>query len=290
MSRSYSDPSSAAAMSSKIHRHSGYLIRAYYQYFHDAHPVLPPIHTIEGFQGTSCVPEKVIRVVQYIGSHFLNAQGSSAVPAGVREQGFGRAKSDASLIQSEHMTNEEKVRRILEFQAFSCLPEKLQRGRETHTTGISVDEETQIETEDKEDGFQVQCMLLLSISAHAHGNFAYAMSIVRSATELAVKLGMHRSCFATTHGQGSVVLEEMWRRTYWELFVVESLLSAQIEGTATLYEINSDVPLPCDEEMPYTRTNEVCLDILYVAKFDRCELQLTQRSDISALAVCQFKT
>lgn len=288
MSRSYSDPSPAAAMSSRIRRHSGYFIRAYYQYFHDAHPVLPPIHTIEGFQGMPCVPEKVIRVVQYIGSHFLNAQSFSAVPAGVTEQGFGLAGSDASLIQSEDMTNEEKARLILEFQAFSCLPEKLQRGRETYTTGISVDEETQTQTETKytEDGFQVQCMLLLSISAHAHGNFAYAMSIVRLATELALKLGMHRSCFATTHGQGSPVLEEMWRRTYWELFVVESLLSAQVEGTATLYEIKSDVPLPCDEEMPYTRTNEVCLDILYVANFDRCELQLTQRSDIIALTVC----
>ncbi|KAL1983349.1 hypothetical protein VTN96DRAFT_10408 [Rasamsonia emersonii] len=98
------------------------------------------------------------------------------------------------------------------------------------------------------NGFQVQCMLLLAITAHAHGEDERAHQIVQSAVDLALDLGMHRASFAVENSLQNPLVEEMWRRTYWELYVVDGLLSALREQNSfSLYDVKSDLALPCDE-------------------------------------------
>jgi hypothetical protein len=213
-------------MSQKIHQlHSNYYIPAYYQYFHDAHPLLLPLQALEGPLGTQHIPEKVITVMQYIGSHFLTIKNSTTTESQTSNRGHRRRISETTAGPTQSPNREDNAKHALEREAFSCL------------------------SRPEEDGYQVQCMLLLSITAHAHGNFHDAIRIIQSATSLALKLGMHRHAFSVTYGYGSPMMEEMWRRCYWELFVVESLLCALIEETAELYGVASDVPLPCDEGM-----------------------------------------
>ncbi|KAE8552084.1 hypothetical protein TMatcc_002095 [Talaromyces marneffei ATCC 18224] len=213
-------------MSQKIQQlHSNYCIRAYYQYFHDAHPLLLPLQVLEGGLGTQHIPEKVIAVMQYIGSHFLTTNSNTTTEHETSNRGHRRRISGSLPEPSQSPGREGTAQNALEREAFSCL------------------------SRPEEDGYQVQCMLLLSITAHAHGNFLDAIRFIKSATSLALKLGMHRYSFSVVHGYGSPLLEEMWRRCYWELFVVESLLCALIEESAELYRVASDVPLPCDEGM-----------------------------------------
>lgn len=210
-------------MSQKIQQlHSNYYIRAYYQYFHDAHPLLLTLQALEGPLGIQHVPEKVKTVMKYIGSHFLTINDTTTEKTDTRGH---RRRISETQVETQSPGKDDTARHTLEIEAFSCL------------------------SCSEEDGYQVQCMLLLSITAHAHGNFLDAIRIIKSATSLALKLGMNRHSFSVAHGYGSPLLEEMWRRCYWELFVVESLLCALIEESAELYSVVSDVPLPCDEGM-----------------------------------------
>jgi hypothetical protein len=126
-------------------------------------------------------------------------------------------------------------------------------------------------TRSARDGFQVQCMLMLAICAHAHGEEDRAYQILQLTIDLALDLGMHSDAFATAHGAGSCLLEEMWRRTYWELYVVEALLSALREqSTFSLFHIQSDVHLPCDDHL-YNGGAEVgaCGHVIFFRVSDR---------------------
>jgi hypothetical protein len=158
--------------------------------------------------------------MKYIGGHFLTINNTTTEQT---DSSGHRRRISADPTQS--LSRDDTAKHALETEAFSCLSRA------------------------EEDGYQVQCMLLLSITAHAHGNFLDAIRIIKSATSLALKLGMNRHSFSVVHGYGSPLLEEMWRRCYWELFVVESLLCALIEESAELYSVVSEVPLPCDEGM-----------------------------------------
>lgn len=222
-----------STMSEKIQKiHSNYYIRAYYQYFHDAHPLLLPLQALEGPLGTQYVPEKIVTVMKYIGSHFLTINNTTTEQTDSRGH---RRETSAGPTSDKNDT----TKHALETEAFSCL------------------------LRPEEDGYQVQCMLLLSITAHAHGKFVDAIRIINSATSLALKLGMNQHSFSVVHGYGFPLLEEMWRRCYWELFVVQSLLCALIEESGELYGVSSDVPLPCDEGMTDLHVYDVshCLAI-----------------------------
>ncbi|CRG83050.1 C6 transcription factor, putative [Talaromyces islandicus] len=97
------------------------------------------------------------------------------------------------------------------------------------------------------DGFWVQCMLLLAICEYAQDG--ENRRFIDLAVDRALELGMQHASFATEHGHASPLLEEMWRRTYWELYVVDVLLSAPRHQRSALYHTQSDVSLPCDEAL-----------------------------------------
>ncbi|KNG83646.1 putative C6 transcription factor [Aspergillus nomiae NRRL 13137] len=100
------------------------------------------------------------------------------------------------------------------------------------------------------DGFKVQGLLLLAIIEHAHGQEENAHLKVQLAIDLSLELGMNRASFAPINSEGSSVLAESWRRTFWELYVVDGLLAAMRDQSSyRLYSYKADVRLPCAEEL-----------------------------------------
>ena len=98
------------------------------------------------------------------------------------------------------------------------------------------------------DGYMVQAMLLFAIILHAQNEEHLASQVLKSAIELALQLGMHRKSFAQQQCRGVPSLEESWRRTWWELSIVDTLMAAAHGGASNgLFRVGSDVPLPCEE-------------------------------------------
>ncbi|OJJ43879.1 hypothetical protein ASPZODRAFT_19180 [Penicilliopsis zonata CBS 506.65] len=99
-------------------------------------------------------------------------------------------------------------------------------------------------------GFTVQGMLLLAITEHAHGYETRAHETLQRAIALALQLGMDRPEFALKNSFGSATMAESWRRTYWELYVVEGLLAAVSKNNRTcsnLYTRGVGLNFPCNE-------------------------------------------
>jgi hypothetical protein len=98
------------------------------------------------------------------------------------------------------------------------------------------------------DTHTVQAMLLFGIGLHAKGIFEQSVHFMCLAGEIAIELGMHRREFATNNGEGWPVLEESLRRTWWEVYAVDGIMAGVCPlHSFVLYDIESDVPLPCDE-------------------------------------------
>jgi hypothetical protein len=108
------------------------------------------------------------------------------------------------------------------------------------------------------NGFKVQGMVLLAIVGHARGAEDSAARIMQAAVNLALELGMNKAAFAAEHSGGNSILEESWRRTYWELYFVDGYLAAMRDQSAfQLFNSPADVRLPCDEEL-YNSGDGVC--------------------------------
>ncbi|KAL6230092.1 hypothetical protein BDW75DRAFT_79307 [Aspergillus navahoensis] len=101
-----------------------------------------------------------------------------------------------------------------------------------------------------EGGFKVQALLLLAITDHSHCHEQSAHRLIQTAVDLALEIGLNRRQYASEHSYGHAVLEESWRRTYWELYVVDGLLAAmQDQSLFRLYHQPANVQLPCGEKM-----------------------------------------
>ncbi|KZF19836.1 hypothetical protein L228DRAFT_250263 [Xylona heveae TC161] len=97
-------------------------------------------------------------------------------------------------------------------------------------------------------GFAVQVNLLFAIGLHAHNEPEKAIEYLNRAIDIALELGMHRSSFCYTYGENCSLLEESWRRTWWELYVVEGMFAAVHQSDSfRLFKIPTDVPIPCEE-------------------------------------------
>ncbi|KAI9846742.1 MAG: hypothetical protein M1838_001149 [Thelocarpon superellum] len=102
--------------------------------------------------------------------------------------------------------------------------------------------------EEQRDGHTVQAMLLFAIVLHASNEQEYATHVIRVAVDIALRLGMNRKGFACANSKGDAVLEESWRRTWFELYVVNALMAAAHQAeTFELYDVDAEVGLPCEE-------------------------------------------
>lgn len=103
------------------------------------------------------------------------------------------------------------------------------------------------------DGIMVQAMLLFSIGLHMSDQEEQSSHIMQSTIDLALELGMDKRDFAIRNGAHSAILEESWRRTWWEIFIIDGM-SAGVnpQYTLRLCGHQSSIDLPC-EEADYAR-------------------------------------
>ncbi|KAH7147303.1 hypothetical protein DER46DRAFT_703957 [Fusarium sp. MPI-SDFR-AT-0072] len=98
------------------------------------------------------------------------------------------------------------------------------------------------------NGFLLQAMLLLIIGLHGNYQLKRAAKLMAEARDISIHLKMNTHSFATTNGQGIPILEESWRRTWWELYVVGALTSGVHQTNIfALHNVHTDVGLPCEE-------------------------------------------
>ena len=96
-------------------------------------------------------------------------------------------------------------------------------------------------------GFKVQGMLCLAMVFMA-GRLErqLGMTLLSQAIDIALAIGLHRNHYAANRPEDHPILAESWRRTYWNLYVVDTLLSALAGSTysSKLQSVASDLPLP----------------------------------------------
>ena len=98
------------------------------------------------------------------------------------------------------------------------------------------------------DGTFVQALLLLAIGLHIENDDEDSASVLSSAVALALDLGMHCRDFAYIHGESDPIVEESWRRTWWELFVVDGMMGGVNQKyNLQLMQVDMNVSLPCEE-------------------------------------------
>ncbi|RYP20829.1 hypothetical protein DL765_002563 [Monosporascus sp. GIB2] len=98
------------------------------------------------------------------------------------------------------------------------------------------------------DGFLVQAMSIVLIGLDGSCEQERARGILSDVEQLAVEIGLYTRAYATVHGAGNPILEESWRRTWWDLLVVDGMVAGVHRATNfVLYDILADVALPCEE-------------------------------------------
>ncbi|KAI9373374.1 hypothetical protein BJX61DRAFT_383922 [Aspergillus egyptiacus] len=97
---------------------------------------------------------------------------------------------------------------------------------------------------------KVQALLLLAIVLHSRNERGKAGECLVAAVDLAFELGLHTREFAITMGEGDPLREECLRRTWWELFIIEGMLTALgVQQTFRTHLVPLEVPLPCEERI-----------------------------------------
>lgn len=109
---------------------------------------------------------------------------------------------------------------------------------------------TQILAEEsiQDNGTKVQVLFLLSIGRHMEDQEEDSARLLRQAIALALELGMNSKDFAMNNSAGSLLLQESWGRTWWELLVVDGMMTGVNPlYTPQLFGATYSVALPCDD-------------------------------------------
>lgn len=97
--------------------------------------------------------------------------------------------------------------------------------------------------------YDVQAILLYSITLYWGDELEKAKELLDEAIRMSLDLGINQRKFAIEHGQQDPILEESWRRTWWQLYITDAHIAA---GTLTYpfrtSHIEMDVDLPCEEQ------------------------------------------
>lgn len=112
------------------------------------------------------------------------------------------------------------------------------------------------------NSFSVQALLLFSIGLSAAFDLHESDKYLEVATNMALEIGMHHREFAESNGKNCKVREESWRRTWWELYVIQGLSAGTCtKHNFTLFAVNTDVFLPCDEWQYMTGVRSLVLNL-----------------------------
>lgn len=101
-----------------------------------------------------------------------------------------------------------------------------------------------------DDGYKVQGLLLYAIVCFARCGQEEGTNALDHAISLAIRIGLNRQSYAIQHGRNDPTLQEMWRRTWWTLMIIEGMVVI-IGGQSQpfrLYSTFTDVALPGDDE------------------------------------------
>ncbi|KAI1174357.1 hypothetical protein F4777DRAFT_554209 [Nemania sp. FL0916] len=99
------------------------------------------------------------------------------------------------------------------------------------------------------DPFLVQCHLLYSIAVYWSGEKDKAREEIDAAIRIALNLGLHRREFVAEHEGTSAVVQESFRRTWWQLYCIDAYYAAIKRSPAfPLCEVDADTDLPCEED------------------------------------------
>ena len=98
------------------------------------------------------------------------------------------------------------------------------------------------------DGYLVQTLLILILALDGSFQQEKARGLLLDCERIALEIGLNTRNFATANGRGNPVFEESWRRTWWELFVVDGMIAGVHRMTTfMLFDMPSHVALPCEE-------------------------------------------
>lgn len=96
---------------------------------------------------------------------------------------------------------------------------------------------------------KVQALLLLSIILHARLHPTEARECMAQTIQCSLELGLHCRGFSDSLEAQNPICAESARRTWWEIFIIDTLLAAvQVEGSLQFTLETPDVPLPCEQE------------------------------------------
>ncbi|PLB33649.1 Zn(II)2Cys6 transcription factor [Aspergillus candidus] len=97
---------------------------------------------------------------------------------------------------------------------------------------------------------KLQALVLLAIVLHSRNERPEAGECLTMAVDLALELGLHSASFATVMSEGDPVRAESLRRLWWELFIIEGMLTALgVQRTSRTGAVPLEVPLPCEERI-----------------------------------------
>ncbi|GAP89716.1 putative C6 zinc finger domain-containing protein [Rosellinia necatrix] len=105
--------------------------------------------------------------------------------------------------------------------------------------------------ETPKDGFLVQAMMIAIVGLDGCRQNEKARDILSDAERLAIEFTLYNRDYATKHGGGNPRLEESWRRTWWDLLVVDGMIAGVHRQTNfLLYDFTAGpelAGLPCEE-------------------------------------------
>ena len=99
-----------------------------------------------------------------------------------------------------------------------------------------------------QNGLSVQTLMLSAICHHMTNNREEAQLALDAAAKIALNIGLDKKSYASDHGGGVPSIEESWRRTWWELYILDIMFAALNQATLfRLKDVHLEVLLPCEE-------------------------------------------
>lgn len=122
------------------------------------------------------------------------------------------------------------------------------------------------------DGFLIQALLLIIVGLDGSCQQERARELLADCERIALEINLNTRAFATMHGGGNPVMEESWRRTWWDLYVCDGMIAGVHRVTNfLLFDIAADVALPCEEHQYLSGVRTVaqpCILHLYCTNND----------------------
>jgi hypothetical protein len=104
-----------------------------------------------------------------------------------------------------------------------------------------------------------QALLLYSVVLFWTSDRPLSQSYMNDAVRLATSLGMSRQEFANANSHGDPVLAESWRRTWWQLYIVDVNYAAIKRDTEfPTRDVPVTVDLPCEEDEYISGVCQTC--------------------------------